>query len=81
MNTCQCYTTPVITNDQAVRKAEGEFAFVRLARNSWDSLYRCKVCGQYWEVSSPGAGDVCCVESFLSKITNAEAEEKYGVAV
>ncbi len=79
MNTCECYTSAALTTDEkAVKKAEGLLAFVKYALESWDCLYRCKVCGQYWEIAYPGAGDVCCVDSSLQKMSNAQASEKYG---
>jgi len=80
MNTCECYISPNLVTDTAmVQRAEAAFAFVKHARGSWDSLYRCRVCGQYWEMNYPGAGDVCCVEPTVQKMSPASADEKYGV--
>ena len=80
MNTCDCYTRIEIKGERAIEDAEGRFGFVKHARESWDNLYRCKVCAQYWEVTYPGAGDVCCVDVLVQKISEAGADEKYGIS-
>lgn len=68
-----------MTTAADVKRAEAFLVFVRHARESWDSLHRCRVCGQYWEMSHPGAGDVCCVEPTLQKLSETDAVDKYGI--
>ena len=66
-------------NWRIMRKEEPFLEKIKDKTDSWDSLYRCQTCGQFWELTYPGAGDVCCVEPQLYKMTDLSAGEEYGL--
>ena len=77
-NNCICLKEGLLTADAAVKALE-EFRRAGENSQSWDELYQCPSCGQYWEATYPAAGEVCCVEPQLIKLSPEEAKSRYKI--
>lgn len=74
---CHCKTTPMLSNEEAVEMAEKQLIKIKNFPDAWKMLYQCSACLQYWELSYPAAGDVCCVEPELCKLSLETAKADY----
>ena len=75
---CDCHLI-FDSSENLEEKVKMHLKKVKDAKQTWNVLHCCRVCGQYWEVSYPAAGDVCCVEPQILKLTEKEAREIYGI--
>lgn len=74
---CVCEGIRRKSGVSAEQEIEKHLEKMNSQKHSWNELYRCTHCGTYWEKSFPGAGDVCCVEPELQRLSKEAAAEAY----
>ena len=77
---CDCSGNVAFFDEEARARARRLSRAGQTAR-SWDELYRCDCCGQLWDLTFPGVGNLCSVELELSRVSAGDAREKYGESV
>ena len=68
----------MLSNEPAIQMTD-KLTKIKDFPTEWKMLYQCSACKQYWELSYPAAGDVCCVEPELSKISPDSAKSDYAL--
>lgn len=76
MKKCDCEKIKSLSNEPAIEMTE-KLTKIKDFPTEWKMLYQCPECQQYWELSYPAAGDVCCVEPELSKMSPEAAKSEY----
>lgn len=76
---CACFCDGIrhMSAASAAPQIEKHLKKVSSKKKSWNELYQCVHCATYWEMTYPGAGDVCCVEPELSRLSREAAAEAY----
>lgn len=79
LNTCRCLELITAVSEENIQAVEKILEKHADHPSAWKTLYRCSICGQFWEKSYPAAGDVCCVEPEFHKIKIENYIDEYGL--
>lgn len=74
---CMCSRFTIASSEEDVSQLQKNLQKYAEHPFSWKSLFKCSICGQFWEKNYPAAGDVCCVEPELHRVKIENYLEEY----